>query len=224
MHKIHPILLLASFMLFLASCSTSKFFSGTASSIRPIALVQPYSYITDAIGDWGTKYLDDVSRVNEELIVNTLNSAGLPIEQTVAMDYNRQEASQLTSWMHKLGDLNAGSARDLVIPSGLRDAVTASGCRYGMVIVDLGYLKNSEQYALERTVENVGRVIDFFARNELSFGSDSEAFMNGIFGLVFDNKTGEVVWYGAQPRKYKKNPIDPRTISDQLGALLKDFR
>ncbi len=48
--------------------------------------------------------------------------------------------------------------------------------------------------------------------------------MNGIFGLVFDNKTGEVVWYGAKPRRYKKNPVDPSVITDQLGALLKDFR
>ena len=49
------------------SCNTSKFFSQKASDIQPIALVEPYSYITDAVGDFSTDYLPDASRFNQLL-------------------------------------------------------------------------------------------------------------------------------------------------------------
>ena len=34
----------------------------------------------------------------------------------------------------------------------------------------------------------------------------------------------EVVWYGAQPRRYEKSPVNQRTLSEQLQDLFKDFR
>ena len=60
--------------------------------------------------------------------------------------------------------------------------------------------------------------------DEVHLGSDTHAYLNGIFALVFDNQTGDVVWYGAQPCQYKKNPVDPASLTKQLTALFKAFR
>ena len=224
MKKIVFILTLTLSSLLFASCAASRFYSGPASTIRPIALVQPYSYITDAVGNWSTEYLDDISKLNQDLISSAVNSAGLPIGNTVPMTYDKLEPSMFNDWMRDLAYVGPGRAKYLAVPGELRDAVEGSGCRYGLVITDLGYLKNPDELAFEYAVDVVGKVLDAVLNNEINVGSDAEAYLNGVFALIFDNQTGEVVWYGAQPRRYKKNPVDPRTISAQINALFKDFR
>ena len=219
------IVLLATIPLILSSCASSKFFSQRASDIRPIALVEPYAYITDAVGDWSTKYLDDASRINQKMVAEIVASLGLPIEKTVSMEYHSAQSTQTDAWMRKLGDIGAaGAARDLEIPDAIREAVRKSGCRYGLLITDLGYLKNPDMYAFEKALDTGMRVLDAVLNNEISFDSDAEAYLNGVFALIFDNTTGKVVWYGAQPRRYKKSPVDQHTLSEQLQALFKEFR
>ena len=44
-----PLAILAA--LVFTSCATSKFYSQDAATVRPLALVQPCSYLTDADGD-----------------------------------------------------------------------------------------------------------------------------------------------------------------------------
>ena len=218
------ILTLAIASMFFSSCASSRFFSQKASDIRPIALVEPYAYITDAVGDWSTKYLDNASRINQQLVSEIVTSMGLPIEKNVPVEYHTQRSAQTDAWMRRLGDMGAGAAKELEIPAVIRDAVKKSGCRYGMLITDLGYLKNPDTYAFEKVLDTGTRVLDAVLNNSIDLSSDAEAYLNGVFALVFDNQTGKVVWYGAQPRRYKKSPVDQRTMSDQLQALFKDFR
>ena len=216
--------ILAMIPLVLSSCASSKFFSQRASDLRPIAIVEPYAYITDAVGDWSTKYLDDASRLNQKLVAEIVASMELPIEKTVAMEYHSEQSAQTDAWMRRLGDINAGAARELEIPEAIREAVRKSGCRYGLLITDLGYLKDPDGYAFEKALDTGMRVLDAVLNNEISLDSDAEAYLNGVYALVFDSTTGKVAWYGAQPRRYKKSPVDHRTLSEQLQALFKDFR
>ena len=215
---------LAITSLFFSSCGSSRFFSQKASDIRPIALVEPFAYITDAVGDWSTKYLDGASKMNQQLVAEIVTSMGLPIEKTVPMEYHAEQSAQTDAWMRRLADLGAGAARDLVIPSDICEAVKASGCRYGLLITDVGYLKNPDTYAVEKALDVGTRVLDAVLNNSVNIGSDAEAYLNGVSALVVDSRTGTPVWYGAQPRRYKKSPVDQRTLSEQLQALFKDFR
>ena len=218
------ILMLAASTLLFASCASSRFYSEKASAIQPIAFVQPYSYITDAIDDWATEYLDEVSQVNQELLSKAVNSVGLPIQKSVAMAYNKEERSALNDWMHRFGNMNATAARDLVIPGELRDAVGKSGCRYGLVVADFGYLKNAKELALEKGIDTATKVLDAVLNKSIDLSDNAESCLNSVYALIFDNQTGNVVWFGSQPRRYKKNPVDPRIINDQVNALFKDFR
>lgn len=217
-------LILAVCALVVSSCASSRFFSQKASQIRPIALVEPYAYITDAVGDWSTEYLDKASVANQTIVAEIVTSMGLPIEKTLPVEYHNQQSAQTDAWMRRLGEIGPSAAKQLEIPVPIRAAVNESGCRYGLVITDLGYLKNPDEYAIEKAIDTGTRVMDAIANNEIDLSSDAEAFLNGVFALVFDSQTGEVVWYGAQPRRYKKSPIDPQTLSQQLQALFKDFK
>ena len=217
-------LLLAFVALVCSSCASSRFFSQKAADIRPIALVEPYAYITDAVGDWSTQYLDGASSINQQLVAEITASLGLPIETTVPMAYHNQQSAPTDAWLRHLGDIGASAAGELEVPADIRAAVRESGCRYGLVISDLGYLKNPDEYGIEKSIETGARVLGAILTNEVHFGSDTEAYLNGVFALVFDNQTGDVVWYGAQPRQYKKNPIDPASLTKQLTALFKAFR
>lgn len=224
MKKHYLFFLLAVPMLF-ASCGTSKFFSGNASDIRPIALVEPYSYITDAVVDFTTDYLPDASRFNQLLVTDVVNSLGMPIQQTVSVDFDAANPkSKLGSWMYNLVDLSASSAQKLVIPTEIRDAVRESDCRYGLLITDVGYSKNARQYALEEGIEIGMKIADFIFNNSVDFSKETEAYVNGVFALVFDNQTGQVVWYGSRPRRYEYNPLDRKSLTKQLTKLFADFR
>ena len=218
------VLTLAIVSLVFSSCASSRFFSQKASDIRPIALVEPFAYITDAVGDWSTKYLDNASTINQQLVSEIVTSMGLPIEKTVPMEYHNPQSAQTDAWMRRLGDMSAGAARELEIPAVIRGAVKESGCRYGLLITDLGYLKNPDTYAFEKVLDTGSRVLDAVLNNDIDLSSDAEAYLNGVFALVFDNQTGKVVWYGAQPRRYEKSPVNQRTLSEQLQDLFKDFR
>lgn len=224
MKKHYLFFLLAVPMLF-ASCGTSKFFSGNASDIRPIALVEPYSYITDAVVDFTTDYLPDASRFNQLLVTDVVNSLGMPLQKTVSVDFDAANPkSKLGSWMYNLVDLSATSAQKLVIPTEIRDAVRESDCRYGLLITDVGYSKNARQYALEEGIEIGMKIADFIFNNSVDFSKDTEAYVNGVFALVFDNQTGQVVWYGSRPRRYEYNPLDHKSLTKQLTKLFADFR
>ena len=224
MKKRFLFLLIAIPMLF-ASCGTSKFFSGNASDIRPIALVEPYSYITDAVADFTTDYLPDASRYNQLLVTDVVNSLGMPIQKTVSVDFgSANPKSKLGSWMYNLVDLSASSAQKLVIPAEIRDAVRESGCRYGLLITDVGYSKNARQYALEKGIEIGMKIADFIINNSVDFSEETEAYLNGVFALVFDNQTGQVVWYGKRPRRYEYNPLDSESLTKQLTKLFEDFK
>ena len=224
MKKRFLFLLIAVPMLF-ASCGTSKFFSGNASDLQPIALVEPYSYITDAVADFTTDYLPDASRFNQLLVTDVVNSLGMPIQKTVSVDFDAANPkSKLGSWMYNLVDLSAASAQKLVVPAEIRDAVRESGCRYGLLITDVGNSKNAKQLALEEGIEVGLKIADFIFNNSVDFSKETEAYLNGVFALVFDSQTGEVVWYGSRPRRYEYNPLDRQSLTKQLTSLFKDFQ
>ena len=216
---------LVGVVLLFPSCGTSKFFSQEASDIHPIALVEPYSYITDAVVDFSTDYLPDASRFNQLLVTDIVNSLGMPINKTVAVDFDAtNKDSKLGSWMYNLVDLSSRSARHLIVPDEIRNAVRESGCRYGLLITDVGYSKNASQLALEEGVEIGMKIADFIFNNSISFSKDTEAYVNGVFALIFDSQTGEAVWYGSRPRRYEYNPLDRKSLTEQLTKLFKDFR
>ena len=224
MKKRFLFLLIAIPMLF-ASCGTSKFFSGNASDIRPIALVEPYSYITDAVADFTTDYLPDASRFNQLLVTDVVNSLGMPIQKTVSVDFDAANPkSKLGSWMYNLANLSKTTAQKLVVPAEIRDAVRQSDCRYGLLITDVGYSKNARQYALEEGIEIGMKIADFIFNNNVDFSKETEAYVNGVFALVFDNQTGQVVWYGKRPRRYEYNPLDRESLTKQLTKLFADFK
>ena len=223
--KKHILLFMLALPLLFASCATSKFYSHKASDIRPIALVEPYSYITDAVVDFSTDYLPDASRFNQLLITDIVSSLGLPIEKTVSVDFDAANPkSKLGSWMNNLADLSSSSAQHLIVPDEIRDAVRKSGCRYGLLITDVGYSKNANQYALEQGVDIAMKVTDFIFYGSLDLSKDAEAYTNGVFSLMFDSKTGETVWFGKRPRRYEYNPLDRKSLTEQLTKLYKDFR
>ena len=224
MKKHFTFLLIAVPMLF-ASCGTSKFFSSNASDIHPIALVESYSYITDAVADFSTDYLPDASRFNQLLVTDVVNSLGMPIQNTVSVDFDAANPkSELGSWMYNLADLSTTSAQKLVVPAEIRDAVRESGCRYGLLITDVGYSKNARQYALEEGLEIGMKIADFILNNSVDFSKETEAHVNGVFALVFDNQTGQVVWYGKRPRRYEYDPLDRESLTKQLTKLFADFK
>ena len=223
--KKHFLFLLIAVPMLFASCGTSKFFSTSASDIRPIALVEPYSYITDAVADFTTDYLPDASRFNQLLVTDVVNSLGMPIQKTVSVDFDAANPkSKLGSWMHNLVDRSAASAKKLVVPAEIRDAVRESGCRYGLLITDVGYSKNARQYALEEGIEIGMKIADFIFNKNVDFSKETEAYVNGVFALVFDNQTGQVVWYGKRPRRYEYNPLDRVSLTEQLTKLFADFK
>ena len=49
-------LVIAAAMIF-TSCATSKFYSQNASSVHPVAMVQPFTYLTDAVADFPIDYV-----------------------------------------------------------------------------------------------------------------------------------------------------------------------
>ncbi|MBO7630615.1 MAG: hypothetical protein J6S87_11870 [Bacteroidales bacterium] len=223
--KKHFLFLLIAIPMLFASCGTSKFFSGNASDISPIALVEPYSYITDAVADFTTDYLPDASRFNQLLVTDVVNSLGMPIQKTVSVDFDAaNRKSKLGSWMYDLVDLSTSSAQKLAVPTEIRDAVRESGCRYGLLITDVGYSKNARQYALEEGIEIGMKIADFIFNNSVDFSKETEAYVNGVFALVFDNQTGQVVWYGKRPRRYEYNPLDRESLTKQLTKLFSDFK
>ena len=223
--KKHILILLLAVPMLFASCGTSKFFSQKASDIRPIALVEPYSYITDAVVDFSTDYLPDASRFNQLLVTDIVKSLGMPINKIVSVDFDAaNKNSKLGSWMYNLVDLSASSAQRLIVPDEIRNAVRESGCRYGLLITDVGYSKNAKQLALEEGIEIGTKIADFVLNNSISFSKETEAYVNGVFALVFDNQTGEVVWYGSRPRRYEYNPLDRQSLTKQLTKLFADFQ
>ena len=210
---------------FFTSCNTSKFFSQKASDIQPIALVESYSYITDAVDDFATDYLPDASRFNQLLITDIVNSLGMPIHKTVTVDFDAaNKKSKLGSWMYNLVDLSPSSARHLIVPYEIRKAVRESGCRYGLLITDVGYSKTADQLALEEGIEIGMKIADFIMYNSIDFSKETEAYINGMFAFVFDSQTGETVWSGSRPRRYEYNPLDRQSLTKQLTKLFKDFR
>ena len=223
MKKLALFLLLA-IPAFFTSCGTSKFFSHQASELQSIALVEPYSYITDAVADFSTDYLPDASRFNQLLITDIVNSLGMPIKKTISVDFDAANPkSKLGSWMYNLVDLSAKRAKYLVVPDEIRNAVRQNGCRYGLLITDVGYSKNARQLALEETVEVGMKIADFIFNNSIDLSKETEAYLNGVFALIFDSQTGEAVWYGKQPRRYEYNPLDRGSLTKQLAKLFKDF-
>lgn len=223
--KKHILFILMAVPMLFASCGTSKFFSGNASDIRPIALVESYSYITDAVVDFTTDYLPDASRFNQLLVTDIVNSLGMPIQKTISVDFDAANPkSKLGSWMYNLADLSTTSAQNLVVPTEIRDAVRESGCRYGLLITDVGYSKNASQYALEEGIEIGMKIADFIFNNSVDFSKDTQAYVNGVFALVFDNQMGKVVWYGSRPRRYEYNPLDRVSLTKQLTKLFADFK
>lgn len=211
--------------IFFTSCNTSKFFSQKASDIQPIALVESYSYITDAVGDFSTYYLPDASRFNQLLITDIVTSLGMPIKKTVTVDFDAEhKGSKLDSWMYNLVDISANKAQHLIVPDEIRNAVRNSGCRYGLLITDVGYSKNANQLALEEGIEVGMRIADFIFNNSVDFSKETEAYLNGVYALVFDSQTGEAVWYGSRPRRYEYNPLDRQSLTKQLTSLFKDFQ
>ena len=214
---------IAATMVF-SSCATSKFYSQDASSVHPLALVQPCSYLTDAIGDFSTDYFESVSKANNAILMEVIPSLGMPIEKLVAFEFHCSDKSDATvRWMRHLADVSASGAKDLTVPDDLLNAVKGSGCRYGMVLSDIGYVKNARQYDIEKAIETGIKIADLIANNSYDFSDETEPYLNGLFSIIFDAQTGEIVWFGTAPRSYKFNPLDDGDMKKQLAKLYKDF-
>lgn len=223
--KKHILFFMLAVPMLLASCGTSKFFSHQAADIQSIALVEPYSYITDAVADFSTDYLPDASRFNQLLITDIVNTLGMPVKKTVSVDFDAANPkSKLGSWMNNLANLSSNSAKFIVVPDEIRKAVRESGCRYGLLITDVGYSKNARQLALEETVEVGMKIADYIFNNSIDLSKETEAYVNGVSALIFDSQTGESVWYGKRPRRYEYNPLDRVSLTKQLTKLFKDFK
>ena len=217
-----PLAVLAA--LVFTSCATSKFYSQDAATVRPLALVQPCSYLTDASGDFATDYFEQVSKINNAILMETIPTLGLPIEKVIPFKFNCADKSDATvRWMRHLADVGASGAKNMTIPSDILDAVKGSGCRYGMVLSDIGYVKNPSQYNLEKTIETGMKIADALINNHIEISDDTEAYLNGLFSVIFDAQTGKVVWFGTAPRSYKFNPLDGADMKKQLTKLYKAF-
>ncbi len=180
--------------LVFTSCATSKFYSQDATTVRPMALVQPCSYLTDAVGDFATDYYEPVAKINNAVLMEIIPSLGLPIEKVIPFEYNCADKSDATvRWMRRLGDISKSGVRNTTVPSDILDAVKDSGCRYGMVLSDVGYVKNARQYKLEKGIETGMKIADFLINNHIEFSNDTEGYLNGLFSVIFDTQTGEVV-------------------------------
>ena len=83
---IFPLAIVAA--LVFTSCATSKFYSQDAATVSPLALVQPCSYLTDAVGDFSTVYYEPVSKVNNAILMETIPTMGLPIDKVVPFEFN----------------------------------------------------------------------------------------------------------------------------------------
>ena len=222
----HAIILLLALSMVFASCSSSTFFAKGPSDIQSIALVTPYAYLTDAFGDWSTTYLPSASRFNSELVSYiVMTSLGLPIQEEVAFGFDFSDPDpRLGPWLRNLSRIDSDEARTLVIPEEIRTAVRQSGCPYGMIITDVGYVKNSDQLAMERVLEATSRVLEYVINGSMNMSRNTEAYTNGVYALVFDSQTGHVVWFGTRPRQYNRNPLDHVSLMRQLNTLFKDFR
>ena len=210
--------------LVFSSCATSKFYSQDASSVRPLALVQPCSYLTDAVGDFSTVYYESVSKVNNAILMEAIPSLGLPIEKVVPFEFKCADKSDATvRWMRHLADVGTGGAKNLTVPADILEAVKGSGCRYGLVLSDIGYVKNARQLNLEKALEAGMKIADALVNNHYDLSNDTEAYLNGLFSVIFDAQTGKVVWFGTAPRSYKFNPLDEGDMKKQLSKLYKAF-
>ena len=219
---IFPLAILTA--LVFTSCATSKFYSQNASTVRPLALVQPCSYLTDAVGDFATDYYEPVAKVNNAILMETIPTLGLPIEKVIPFEYNCADKSDATvRWMRHLADVGKSGAKNMTIPSDLLEAVKGSGCRYGMLLSDIGYVKNARQYNIEKAIETGIKIADALINNHIEISDDTEAYLNGLFSVIFDAQTGEVVWFGTAPRSYKFNPMDDKDMKNQLTKLYKAF-
>lgn len=219
---IFPLAIVAA--LVFTSCATSKFYSQDASSVRPLALVQPCSYLTDAVGDFPTDYYEPVAKVNNAILMETIPTLGLPIEKVVPFEFKCADKSDATvRWMRHLAEVGAGGAKNLTVPADILEAVKDSGCRYGMVLADIGYVKNARQYNIEKAIETAIKIADALINNHIEISDDTEAYLNGLFSVIFDAQTGKVVWFGTAPRSYKFNPLDGADMKKQLTKLYKAF-
>lgn len=217
-----PLTVLAA--LVFTSCATSKFYSQDAATVRPLALVQPCSYLTDAVGDFATDYYEPVAKVNNAILMETIPTLGLPIEKVIPFEYNCADKSDATvRWMRHLADVGKTGAKNMTVPSNILDAVKGSGCRYGMVLADIGYVKNARQYNIEKAIETAMKIADALINNHIEISDDTEAYLNGLFSVIFDAQTGKVVWFGTAPRSYKFNPLDGADMKKQLTKLYKAF-
>ena len=217
-----PLAILAT--LVFTSCATSKFYSQDAATVRPLALVQPCSYLTDAVGDFATDYYEPVAKVNNAILMETIPTLGLPIEKVIPFEFNCADKSDATvRWMRHLADVGKSGAKNMTVPSDLINAVKGSGCRYGMVLADIGYVKNARQYNIEKAIETAIKIADALINNHIEISDDTEAYLNGLFSVIFDAQTGKVVWFGTAPRSYKFNPLDGADMKKQLTKLYKAF-
>ena len=219
---IFPLTILAT--LVFTSCATSKFYSQDAATVRPLALVQPCSYLTDAVGDFATDYYEPVAKVNNAILMETIPTLGLSIEKVIPFEFNCADKSDATvRWMRHLADVGKSGAKNMTVPSDLINAVKGSGCRYGMVLADIGYVKNAHQYNIEKAIETAIKIADALINNHIEISDDTEAYLNGLFSVIFDAQTGKVVWFGTAPRSYKFNPLDGADMKKQLTKLYKAF-
>ena len=221
--KKHLFLLLLVTPVLFSSCATSNFFYQGPNNIQSIAMVEPYAYLTDAVGNWSTNYLPSPSRFNHELVSEIVTSM-MPVREEVSVGHDFQEPnSKAGAWMRSLSRMSASEARQQVIPNDIREAVRKSGCPYGMVITDIGFVKNADQLTFERVLDVAASVLDYVMNSNIDVYSDTEAYRNGIYALIFDSESGKVVWYGSRPLQSNRNPLDYRTLTKQLNTLFKDF-
>lgn len=217
------LLLLVLLPWMLISCGTSKFFAGKASDVKDIALIQPYSYLTDAIGNFSLHFIEEPSRSNSAILAE-LTAELLPVQQVVELAYDYSDMqSPLNKWLRALPDLSSGKARETILPAELLAAARSCGAPYALILSDAGYVKDPDQYTAEVVLESTMRVIDFLANDSLDLTKETEAYMNTVAALLIDTRSGKAVWYGSRPKSNKFNPLDKSSMERQLLKLFKDF-
>ena len=209
------IIILAAAALLLCSCATSRFFNKTkAADFNDIALVQPYSNVNIKTVK-ARVYSDSLSRVNRKIVTSAVQSLAIPIKTTV-------QASD-PEWMLRLYDIAPNHANWLQVPDVIRNAVTESGCRYGLLVTDVGYIMDRDAVIAEEVVDAGLTLLNYALTGKNYYYNTVVSCKNSIYAIIYDNQTGEVVWYGSIKSDEARNPLNRQTVNKQVTTLFRPF-
>lgn len=209
------IAILAAAALLLCSCATSRFFNKTkAADLNDIALVQPYSNVTFETLK-SRFYSDSLSTVNRGIVTSAINSLAIPVKTMVyASD---------PEWMLRLADITPNHANWLQPPQAIRDAISASGCRYGLLVTDIGYIMDRNAVLVGEALDAGISLLNYALTGNMYFYNNVVTRRNSVYAVVYDNQTGEIVWYGSIKSDEDRNPLNRKTVNKQVTSLFRPF-